>query len=190
MEIEREELEHLKQLIKDIQTALLNRDAVKLRELSNQTTHSSCIFQHRGLITIAVLAYALGKIIERGQDKEIKNFEVFTKKFNSTLSEASSAIESENLGNYDSKIEKARKLLETISPNLKPYIEEVMKGASMNKGSKIYEHGISLEKTAQLLGVSRWELSPYIARSKIHEEKQGRGMTTKNRAKMALDFFS
>ena len=63
-----------------------------------------------------------------------------------------------------------------------------MRKASINKASRIYEHGISLGKTAQLLGITQWELTEYTGQKR--EEKPYGALSAKKRAQMALEFFS
>ena len=87
-------------------------------------------------------------------------------------------------------MEQARKSVTVVSINLKPYIEEVLRKASINKASKIYEHGLSMGKTAKLLGISEWELAEYTGQTRMADLPQNVTMGEKERAKMALEFFS
>jgi predicted transcriptional regulator len=73
---------------------------------------------------------------------------------------------------------------------MKPYIQEVLRKASINKASKIYEHGISLGQTAQLLGITQWELSEYSGQTNVSDNDYNKTLDIKKRAKMALEFFS
>ena len=187
--MEKEEIIHLTNLLKSVQNALIKKDAVQLKNLSNQTLHSSSIHQHRGLIAIAVISYALSKIIERGDFKEIANWNVFVKKFNAALSLAISALKKSDFDEYGKQIQHARRHLEEVSTNLKSYMKEIIQKARINKASRIYEHGISLEQTAKLLGITQWDLSEYTGRSKTPEVKQNLTINTKTRAKTALEFF-
>ena len=82
-----------------------------------------------------------------------------------------------------------KKLSKKVYEHLKQYIQDVFKKAAINKGSKIYEHGLSLEHTAKLLGTSQWELSEYIGQ-KHFDVQQVQTIDIKERAKMALEFFS
>ena len=72
---------------------------------------------------------------------------------------------------------------------MKPYINEVLRKASINKASRIHEHGISLGQTAKLLGITQWELSEYIGRKEITDRRYSQTINTKIRAKMAMEFF-
>jgi predicted transcriptional regulator len=83
----------------------------------------------------------------------------------------------------------ARKSLTGLG-SIKHYVQEVLKKASINKASKIYEHGISLGHTADLLGLTQWELAEYTSQSNAAENEQSITVDVKKRAKMALEFFS
>ena len=68
------------------------------------------------------------------------------------------------------------------------YIEDVFKKAQINKASKIYEHGISLEKTAKLLGVSMFDLASYTGQA-IADTSEGNTISVKTRIKNAMEMF-
>ena len=91
---------------------------------------------------------------------------------------------------YIEYLERIRKTISSISISLKPYIEEVLRKASINKASKMYEHGISLGQTAKLLGVTQWELTEYAGQTKISDDYYNSTLDIKRRAQMALEFFS
>jgi hypothetical protein len=169
--------------------ALKNKDALSLKELSNQTIHSACTYQDSGTTTSAVLIYALSKIIEREDYKKIQKWNQYEKKAIQLFELAIDALKKEKHEAYESHLLKARKALESASGSLKQYIQEVLKRASINKASKIHEHGISSEKTAKMLGLTQWEISEYLG-SREKPEKLKEKLTIKKRIKIAQEFFS
>ena len=90
---------------------------------------------------------------------------------------------------FNSFLKKAREALEESSVDMKQYIQDVLRKASINKASRIYEHGISLGQTAQILGLTSWELAEYAGQSKSVETRYMQTINEKSRAKMALEFF-
>lgn len=171
-------------------TSMKNLDSATLKELSDKTIHNSCKIQDDSNITIAILIYTLSKLIERADYKKIKNWNGLIAKLESNFSLAIDALSKKKFEAYKKYIEQARKSLESHSVNLKPYIRDVLQKASINKGSKVYEHGISMERTAQILGISQWELSDYIGQKSLQDIKQNQTLDIKKRAKMALEFFN
>lgn len=185
-----EEVKHIIEVLEATKQALSEEDSLKLKELSNQTIHSASTLQDNGSITIAVLVYSLSKLLERKGSMKIKNWNEFVKKITSFLSLANVALMEGDTQSYMEHLERARKTLTSISLNLKPYIQEVLRKASINKASKIYEHGISSGQTAQLLGITEWELTDYVGQGKTSENNYNQTLDIKKRAQAALEFFS
>jgi hypothetical protein len=187
--MEEAEVGHVIDLLSEAKHALKNAEAWKLKELSNQTVHSASLVQDAGSIALAVIIYSLSKLIERGDDKKIKQWNKFEKKTNSFISLAIVALKERNFKAYETYLEKIRQAITSVSPNLKPYIQEVLRKASINKASKIYEHGISMGQTAQLLGITQWELTEYTGQKSIDTRAYENPEDIKSRAKMAMEFF-
>ena len=185
--MEKEDL-HIIQVLTSTKRALMDEDPIKLRELSDQTIHSACGIQDEGSLTIVVLIYSLSKLIERKQQMHIKNWNKFVKKFNSDLDLAIKAIKDNRKDKFESYVIMARKTLTSVSINIRPYIQEIIRKASINKASKLYEHGISLGRTADILGLTQWELTEYTGQR--HEPIQHATIKVKQRVETALDFFS
>ncbi len=190
-EIKKEEIAHLQEVLRTAQVALIRKDSIKLKELSDQTIHTTSIYQYRGLITITIIIYTLSKMTERQDYKRIKNWSSFVKKINKEFSITIVALKRNNLSLYDNSISNARKILESTSREFKQYIREVLTKAAINKGGKIYEHGLSLEKTSHLLGISQWELNEYAGTTMGKTSaKLSSTIKVKDRARMALEFFA
>ncbi len=187
---DKKECEHIAATLRGISEALVAKNVLRLKELSNKTTHDSFSYQDAGSTTVAVLAYALSKLVERDDPSRIPRWDAFVKRFNTYLSAAAGAVEKCNEEAYLEHLENARKTLTSVSPNLKAYIQDVLRKASINKGARIYEHGLSMEQTANILGISQWELSEYVSQRDQKQTSVDTPMTISKRAKMALEFFS
>ena len=83
----------------------------------------------------------------------------------------------------------ARKTLESNSISLKNYIQDVLKKAAINKGSRIYEHGVSMGQTAKLLGITPWELAEYSGQTGSADVNLSITLDVKKRIKNAMDFL-
>jgi len=184
-----EEVVHVIQVLEAMQESLNKNDANRLRELSNQTIHCASTVQDAGSITLAVIIYTLSKLIERGDNRKIREWSKFQKKFLGLLTLALKSVKEGDFDYYERYLHEARKSLTALSVNLKPYIQEVMRKASINKASRIYEHGISMGHTAQLLGITQWELAEYTGQ-KVVTEPYGETIDIKKRAGMAMEFLS
>jgi predicted transcriptional regulator len=182
-----EEREHIASVLKQASQALKQEDVAVLKEISNQTVHCSSCFQDPGTTAMAVVIYALSKLIERKESLNIKRWSETSKKIQSYLLLAQGAVKDEKEQVFEGYMESIRTTLTSLSINLKPYVQDILQKASVNKANKIYEHGISLGKTAQLLGLSQWDLSTYTSQ---RDDPYHATIPTKKRAQIALEFFS
>ena len=83
-----------------------------------------------------------------------------------------------------------RTAISKLSGKMKSYIYDVFRKAEINKASKIYEHGISMEQTANLLGLTLFELASYAGQKpEISETPFTKTMNVKSRIKRAEDLF-
>ena len=185
-----EEVKHIIEVLEKAKKAIEQEDVLALGELSNQTIHTVSAHQDTGNITMAVIIYALSKVIERRSSLKIKNWNLFIKRVEAPFTQAIKALKEDNVEKYEKAMQAARKAITSTSLNIKPYIQDVMRKASVNKASKIYEHGISLGQTAEILGLSIWELSEYTGQTRIPDVKYNITTDVEKRAKMALEFFS
>ena len=158
-------------------------DISYLRELSNRTIHNASIYQDENSVSVAVLLYSLSKIIER-----VKGRNDFAK-IKNLLSLTIEYLEDDNVESYHNFIQQIFDIISGADMKYKFYIQEVINQASIRKGSKIYEHGISASKTAQILGISPWELYEYLGAVNI--EDNGMDISSvRDRLKFARGLFS
>ena len=186
-----EERAHVIKLLKEVKKALSKEDAFELKRLSNYTIHSASTYQDDRSILLAVLVYSLSKILERKENLKIKDWKEIVRKINFELDKIIECLkkkEEEKKCIYHLK--EARQIMTKASPRIKEHIKEVLRKAAINKASRVYEHGISMERTADLLGVTIWELSEYIGQTPVSEVKQNITIDVRSRAKTALDFLT
>ena len=184
-----EELNHLIDVLSRAKKALEQEDAAELKNLSDQTLHSASVYQHTDYILVAVIIYSLSKIIERKNNLQISQWNSFIKNINSLLSLCISSLQQNKQSQFIKFLNKIKQRLEEESGDMHAMIKEVLRKASINKASKIYEHGLSLAKTTKLLGISQWDLSEYIGSKETPQNYLNKTIDVKSRARMAMEFF-
>lgn len=184
------EADNILRILKQTRQAIGESDSYKLKKLSDQTIHSAAIYQDPDNIIIAVLVYSIAKIIEREHYKEMPGYKKFYLILTKNLDLAIKNLEQGQSEKYRDAIGRIRNAINLISGNLSEYIKDVFRKSRINKAFKIYEHGLSSEQTAKLLGVSMWDLATYIGQSSISEAKIGDTMPVRTRIKIAEDIFS
>lgn len=184
-----QEKENILRIFQETKEAIIREDSVKLNELSNQTINTAARTHDPDNIATAVMVYSVGKIIERKKYREFPEWKNLYKKILSSIDEAINAIKNDREKDFKKSIDSLREYIDRLSGKLKNYVQDVFRKARINKASKIYEHGISMEKTANLLGITMYELAMYSGQANISPEFADKTMNAKSRIKMAMDFF-
>ena len=158
-------------------------DIAKIKELSNHIVHNASVFQDEDSISVAVLIYSLSKLIERKQKN--LDYEKILGMINSCISDLNN--------NEDEQFRKSIKnifnFIRTIDEKLKLYIAEVINQAQIKKGCKLCEHGISIARASEVLGISQWELSHYIGKTTLMD-RFSEPVNVSARIKIARSLFS
>jgi len=158
-------------------------DVVDVKKLSNHVIHNASVFQDEDSISVAILIYALSKIIDRNQ-KDLDYGKVL-RMLNSCISNLT--------GNNDNGFRKSIKnifnFIRTMDEKLKLYIHEVINQAQIKKGCKLCEHGISAARSAEVLGISQWELMHYLGKTTIIDQFS-EPVNVSSRLKFARGLFS
>jgi len=184
-----EEKSNVLEILNATKSAIVKKDVVLIKKLSDRTIHTAAITQDPDNIAIAVIVYALSKLIEREKYHKMPGWSRFFRTYMSCIDKAISALKKDDMPEFTQQIKKIRKAINKLSGRLRDYIADVFRKASINKASRIYEHGISMEKTAKLLGITLWELAEY-AGQKIHDAELSITLEPRERIEMAEEFFT
>ena len=151
----------------------------ELASLSNHTIHNASIVQDEDSLSVAVMMYTLSKVMQRCTARGISCPASIMR----NLKKADAALVQDNEATFRDAIAQMMKDLKELDKKVKFYIEEVIDMAKIKKGSKLHEHGLSVQRAAAMLGISQWELMNYLGKTTIMEE----GLTTKG-VKGRLEF--
>ena len=184
------EINNILQILKETKRFIKEENFYELKNLSNNTIHTATISQDPDNIIVAVLIYSLAKVYGRENYKTMEGWTEIDKAITTNLNLTIQALEKEDVEKARLHLGKIRNSLNESSGDLSRYVKDVFRKAEINKAFKLYEHGISSEQTAELLGVSLWDLSSYIGQSTISESKAAISMPAKQRIKIAEDIFA
>jgi hypothetical protein len=183
------EVDNVLRILRGARKAVEEDRPFELKSLSDQTVHSATVSQDADNVIVAVLVYSLGKVMERANYRNMEGWAGFYSAVLKNLNEAIVALEARKVVLARKSLGRIRERLNEIEGNLGRYVKDVFRKAEVNKAFKLYEHGLSSERTADLLGVSLWDLASYIGQSNIGDAKVGVTMPVKDRVKMAEGFF-
>ena len=184
-----QEKENVLRILEETKRAIHDSDSFKLKELSNQTIHTASITQDADNIAVAVAVYSLSKIVERREYSNFAGWKEFYRTVLLCIDNSISAIKKNDDKKLTDSLTLIRKTVSKLSGKLKSYIQDVFRKAEINKASKIYEHGISMEKTASLLGITMFELASFAGQKLDGSVSLTKTIGTKERIKTAMDMF-
>lgn len=161
-------------------------DVVKIKELSNHVIHNASIFQDEDSVSVAILIYSLSKIIERRQ-KYLDYDRVIGMLDSCILSLSGDEDEL-----FRRSIKNIFSFIRTLDQRLSLYISEVVNQARIKKGCKLCEHGLSIARASEVLGISQWELMHYLGKTTLIDKlsKPGEPANVLKRLKIARGLFS
>jgi hypothetical protein len=183
------ETENILRILEETRRAIRVEDFAEIKNLSGQTVNTASLTQDPDNIAVAVIVYSLSKILERPKYKELLGWENFYKLIIKSLDKSINDVKENNPKKFRKDFEAIRKAIGKLSGKLKEYIQEVFRKAQINKASKIYEHGISMEQTAKLLGITMFELADYAGQTDISEAPESKTLNIKSRIKLAMEMF-
>ncbi len=153
-------LEELLQILKSREDS----DTAQIKELSNHTIHNASVFQDEDSVSIAILIYSLSKVIER-RAKDID--------YNKILAMINSCAEGLRRNDdrmYAQSVRGFFSFIRAMDERLRLYIQEVINQAQIKKGCKLCQHGISVARASEVLGISQWELMGYLGQTMFTDQ--------------------
>ena len=156
-------------------------DIAMVRKISNHTIHNASVFQDEDSVSIAILIYSFSKIMERN----VLDYG----KISSMARSALEQIKANNEYGYRKEIASIFKYIRTLDNKLRLYIYEVINQAQIKKGCKLCEHGISVARAAEILGISQWELMHYLGKTTFID-KISEPVSVYSRMRIARGIFS
>lgn len=170
--------------------AISENNIFKLKELSDHTIHDAGIFQDRDSVTIAVLMYSIAKIYERPRYREYNDWNLFANSVVGKLRLAADYLAKNDFKGYEINVKEIFNVVDKLSSKLRDYAKDVIERAKVSKGSRLHEHGLSLGRTAEILGISKWELSQYVGGTGIADVEENITKDIKQRLKFTRGLFT
>ncbi len=165
--------------------ALKKKDVVELKLISDQAIDSASIFQDEVYLLTAVIIYALSKIHERTRYQKYSDYDGFCKDTEEEINRAYQELKRDNISGFERTLKDILTEIKRLEPVLRKYIEYVLEKSKIHKGSRIHEHGISVGRVCELLGISQFELNDYIGKTWIADVKESITMPIEKRINLA-----
>jgi len=164
--MQKEVKEDIIKILRKAIPTIRKEDVYALKDLSNNTVHDASIFQDKDSILVAIIIYALSKIIARSQGRT-DEWDEAKDEIIKEIERMHTFLQEDKSDEYKSKVKKLLSVMGKLDKDLHLYIEDIFEKARIIKGAKLYEHGISLGRVADFLGISQWELMSYVGKTQI-----------------------
>ena len=169
--------------------AIRENNLLLLREQSFRTVHNSSIYQDEYSISISVLIYAVFKVLEKNKFKQYKKWANFKKILMVEIRQSISYLAKDEMKKYGASLKKIISTLTKLDKDVGLYIDDVMKSTKIKKASNMHSHGLSVGRAAELLGVSKWDLLPYVGQTRTYDTKNNISKSVKDRLIFARGVF-
>lgn len=140
------------------------KDALELKSLSDHTIEDVALYKNLDAISLAVLIYSIFKTYNCISGE---NYAQLLK----TLKGAAQKLDGRNLGGYNQGLKKAFSIVKKCNAAIKTHVQDVFHAAKIKKGTTLLEHGLSIARAAQVMGISRWELTEYTGKTHILDQE-------------------
>lgn len=156
-------------ILNGVITAFKKYDAEEIMALSDTIIHTASVSQQQHVLQLAMVIYSIGKIIARGkirrypQDKWNTFVTITRNELDCTLT----AINTNNYKKYTKCLLNIQQAVMMLDESFMSYADHVINHAKLTKGTKIYEHGVSMKLVAELFGVTEWELMDYAGKTRM-----------------------
>jgi len=164
--------------------ALKKEDFSELSSLSNRTIHDASVFQDHDSIAMGVLMHSLSKFCKSLKEKEMP----IPSEVSLSLEDALNFLKKDNIKLFEKSIKGIFRLMKRFDKKINIYLEEAIKRTRIKKASWMHAHGISIPRTAELLGISQWDLRNYVGVTKFPEKNLG-GLNIIKRLDVARRLF-
>lgn len=182
-------LSNIVRVLKKARKHLREGEYDSLGRLSDETIDSATVHQDALNVIVAVLVYSMYKVFQRENYRRMKGWDRF---YALVIEKVDLMVKSGQKGDREGMLQVAgeiRHSLNFLYGDLGDYIKDVFRKAEINKAFRLYEHGISGARTANLLGVSLWDLSSYIGQAKVNEANSEDSIHFSKRYKKLERFF-
>ncbi len=187
--MEKEIKDSILAIIEKVAVAVEARDVQGLSRLSNNTIHCASIFQDADSLSFAIITYSLSKILSREKGLVPADDKTITKSFVINLRKIEESLKIGDLHEYNKRVANVMKSIRMLDKKTTEYIQEIMTKSKIKKGSAMFEHGISISRVSQVLGVSKWELMGYLGGKFSIDSDNVRAQKALKRLAVAESFF-
>ena len=149
--------EDIEKTLFEAKTCLFTKNHEELKRVSDTVIHNSSVFQDEESIEVAITLYSLAKVLEKKTELTEQFYHLFT--------HIEQLFKRKQYHAYKKAMAHLLCKIKEVDQNTQQYAKHVINHAKVNKGSRLFHHGISLGQSACAMGISQWELYDYVGKT-------------------------
>ena len=152
-------------------SAFQARNLHDLKRLANDSIQEAVTENNKDLAEIAVISYALYKILSKDHFTRNRNWQKVANTITSGILKAHSALEKNEQKAFQKQLHNVILEIEVIDEKLSNFAKSIFYRARVKQASTAYALGISINHAASLTGANLKTLQNYIGTTRIHDEQ-------------------
>lgn len=176
-------------ILKKSYESIKRKEYYKLKNISDNIIHNSVITQDESCILLTVIVYSLSKFYERENYREYDDFKVLDNTIITELKKALNSVSNNKIIDYEQSLREILNVYRKLTSKLSGHVKDIIENAKINRASRLYEHGVSLGRTAEILGISEFDLMSYAGKTGISDVSLGVSRKIKDRITFTRGLF-
>ena len=162
-----------------------SRNVAGLKELGVRSSKEALTYNDARLVEIAVIAYAISKLIEKPYIYNTPKWKTFNKRITGHLERGFHCATDGK--DCDKHLTELIDDIESYSEETGRFVMNVIEKARIKAAMQIYAHGASINQAIELTNADKWELLTYMGGTRIADNYPSRSI--KERMKNAQEIF-
>lgn len=153
--------------VKELLDLLVKADIVGLKALGEQCSEQALLREDKELVSITVIAYSIGKFMEKPYILDTNEWEEFKRRVGSDLTRCELVLENGKIPEYVAILSTIINNIERLSESAGRFMRNVVEKARIKAAAQMYAHGASLGAACALSAADKKEVSSYIGATKL-----------------------
>lgn len=167
-------LSSLIERVRGMQKAFQNENTGSLRSISNQAIREAALQNDSLRAEIAVVAYALHKLLSKEHVRSDKQWKKIQKSVQQKLEEGIKNLENKKISEFEKNLSGITKQIRETDESLGNYAQNLMEKSRVKQASSLYALGLSLGQATALTNADKKALFNYIGYTKMSDENPTR----------------
>jgi len=171
----------IEEVILRLNKAFVKGNPHELREVTNQSTSSFAIYQKKVWLSIALISYALSKIVEKPRyEKYASKGSKFSDSVSNCIQKAAALCKLGKVADCQTELDNVITQIQTMESRDMRFLSDLIVKGRTKVAATMYAQGLSLDTVVDLTGAERNEVLSYTGKTTV-PDRMGRTFSAKDR---------